>query len=65
MAKWGSMSDTSQGEGRWLAGDGKWHPTLPAQPSLAMPTDASFPRQTSLNPSQEASQDDAPSGQMS
>ena len=43
MAKWGTMSDTFQGEGRWLAADGKWYPTEPAQPSLATSTDASFP----------------------
>ena len=58
------MSDTSQGEGWWLAGDGKWYPPGTATPPPTS-TDASLTRQTSVNLSQEASQDDAPSEQVS
>ena len=58
------MSDTSQGEAWWLAGDGKWYPPDTAPPPLATPTNASLTRQTSVNHSQEASQDDAPSEQV-
>lgn len=57
------MSDTSQGEGWRLAGDGKWYPPEPPQP-VAPSTDASLTRQTS-NFSQGASQDDAPSERAS
>ena len=59
------MSDTSQGEAWWLAGDGKWYPPETAPPPLATSTDASLSRQPSVNHSQEASQDDAPSEQVS
>ena len=59
------MSDTSQGEGWWLAGDGKWYPPETAAPSLATPTDASLTQQTSVHLSQEASRDGAPSEQVS
>ncbi len=31
------MSDTSQGEGWWLAADGKWYPPQPAAPVAAPP----------------------------
>ena len=66
VAKWGTMSDTSQGEGWWLAGDGKWYPPeKAAPPPLATSTDAPLTRHTSVNLSQEASQDDAPSEQVS
>src|SRR5271166_3766811 len=59
------MSDTSQGEGWWLAGDGKWYPPETAAPSLSPSTDASLTQQTSVRLSQEASQDGAPSEQVS
>jgi len=62
VAKWGTMSETSQGEGWWLAGDGKWY--SPETPPPGTSTDASLTRQSSVNLSQEASQDDAPSEQV-
>ena len=31
------MSDVSQGEGWWLASDGKWYPPASAPPSIAAP----------------------------
>jgi hypothetical protein len=59
------MSDTSQGEGWWLAGDGKWYPPETAPPPLGSSSDASLTRQTSVNLPREPSLDDAPSEQVS
>jgi len=43
------MSDTSQGEGWWLASDGKWYP--PTASSAPTPTAAPYP-QAAYNPAQ-------------
>jgi len=59
------MSDTSQGEAWWLAGDGKWYPPGSAPPPLAPSMDASLTRHTSVNLSQDASRDDPPTEQVS
>ena len=59
------MSDTSQGEGWWLAGDGKWYSPETGQPPLATSTDSSLTRQTPAYLSQEASQDNAPAERAS
>src|SRR5271167_4596592 len=47
VAKWGTMSDTSQGEGWWLAGDGKWYPPETPAPPRVTSTDATPTPQTS------------------
>ncbi len=59
------MSDTSQGEGWWLAGDGKWYPPETAPPPFAPSADVPLTRQTPVDLSQRASQDHAPSEQVS
>src|ERR1700728_1823666 len=59
------MSETSQGEGWWRAGDGKWYPPGTAPPPLAPSRDASLTRQASMTLSPKASQDDAPTEQVS
>jgi hypothetical protein len=59
------MSDTSQGEGWRLAGDGKWYAPETSPPPLATSTEASLTRQASANLTPEASQDQAPSEQVS
>src|ERR1700728_5374635 len=59
------MSETSQGEGWGGAGDGRWYPPGTAPPPLAPSMDASLTRQASMNLSPKASQDDAPTEQVS